>query len=263
LSPGSIFAQGLKLAVHLLFTMSGLGILKNIVGAVVGIVAALAIAVAFTLIAIEMAITLVESYVVTGAGIFLLGFAAFRGTSGISERYLGYTVAVGIRLFVIHLLVGAGIQLAQGWGAYINDTTVFDMATPLSIAGSALLFALLTWRIPKLVAGLAAGVTSLGMQDVFGAAGGAVRLAAMAVPAGQIAAGTMTIAQAASRASGGGARGAIAGVRAAGGALSREVSAASVPRLQQAARRIRTQADTARRPAAGDTPTASSTTQEP
>lgn len=248
LSPGSIFAQGLALAVRLLYTMSFLGIVKNIVGAVVGIVAALAIVTAYALIAIEMAITLVESYVVTGAGVFLLGFAAFRGTSGITERYLGYTIAVGLRLFVIHLLVGAGLQLAQGWADSINDTTVFDMATPLSIAGSALLFALLTWRIPKLAGALASGVTSLGVTDVFGVAGGAVRFAAMAVPAGQIAAGAMTIAQATSTAKGGGMPGMLAGISAGGGALAREVSAASVPRLHQAARRISAHADATRRP---------------
>ena len=117
-----------------------------------------------------------------------------------------------------HLLVGAGLQLAQGWAAYINETTIFDLATPLSIAGSALLFALLTWRIPKLAGALAAGVTSLGLHDVFGAAGGAVRMAATAVPAGQMAAGAMTIGQAASRAAGGGLQGAMAGV---GGAAAR------------------------------------------
>jgi hypothetical protein len=116
-----------------------------------------------------------------------------------------------------------------------------------------LLFALLTWRIPKLAGALASGVTSLGLTDVFGVAGGAVRFAAMAVPAGQMAAGAMTIAQAASTAKGGGVPGLIAGMSAGGGALAREVSAASVPRLHQAARRISAQADATRRPSTDTT----------
>src|SRR6266508_4388826 len=59
------------------------------------LVAAFGVLFAFLLIALQLLFTLIESYIVTGAGVFLLGFAAFRGTATISERYLGYVVAVG------------------------------------------------------------------------------------------------------------------------------------------------------------------------
>ena len=113
-----------------------------------GIVAALLVIFAFGIIAIEMAITLIESYILTGAGVFMLGFAAFRGTASISERYLSFTIGVGLKLFVIYLLVGAGALLAPMWAELVTETTMLDYKVPFTIAFAALMYAAVAMRIP-------------------------------------------------------------------------------------------------------------------
>src|SRR5215510_7731197 len=119
LDPGEVFTSGLGIGVKMLWQMAGWGIITNFPGTLSGVVAALLVIFAFGIIAIEMAITLIESYILTGAGVFLLGFAAFRGTASISERYLSFTIGIGLKLFVIYLLVGAGATLAPMWASLI------------------------------------------------------------------------------------------------------------------------------------------------
>ena len=108
LNPGEVFNQGLGLAGSLLANLTTLSLLFNPTSTLTGIGAAWILFLSFTFIAIMMAYTLMESYVVIGAGVFLLGFGAFRGTVNISEKYLSYVVSVGIKLFVIYLMIGAG-----------------------------------------------------------------------------------------------------------------------------------------------------------
>src|SRR5262249_304122 len=130
---------------------------------------------AFGIIAIELATTLIESYLLTGAGVFVLGFAAFRGTAAISERYLSFTIGIGFKLLVIYLLIGAGTTLAPAWSALITDTSIFDFYTPFTIAFAAVLYAAVAMRIPQLAASLASGNVSMSFHDVVGAATSATR----------------------------------------------------------------------------------------
>src|SRR5262245_57141765 len=114
LSPSFVFSQGLGLAVQMLEALGVRAFITNTIGAIVTVFSALLVVLSYGLIAIELAVTLVESYVVMEAGIFLLAFVPFRGTAAISERYLSFVIAIGIKLFMISIIVGAGTLLAPG-----------------------------------------------------------------------------------------------------------------------------------------------------
>jgi len=246
LDPSTVFLQGLGLAVQMLWAMGIVGVVKHPIGVVIGILAALGVIISFGFIAIEMAVTIVESYIVTGAGVLLLGFSVFRGTAAITERYLAYVVGVGLKFFMIYLIVGAGTVLAPAWGAFINAASMFEFTVPLTIAFSSLLYFLLATRIPALAASLATGTTSLGFADVVGTAIGAIRVAAIASAAGSVAAGTLAVGQAAARTAGGGWRGAVRGTWTAGSALSREAAEATVPRLHYIGSNLQRQGESIR-----------------
>lgn len=62
---------------------------------------------AFFLIAMEMAVLLVESYLILGAGVLFLGFGGSRWTTRFVDAYLNYAVSIGTKLFVLYLIVGA------------------------------------------------------------------------------------------------------------------------------------------------------------
>lgn len=253
LTPGFVLAQGRSVAITMLKAMGVTAWFTNLTGAIMALLSAIVVFLSYALIAMELAVTLVESYVVTGAGVFLLAFVPFRGTAALTERFLGYVIAVGIKLFIVYALVGAGAQLAPSWAAFVTSGNIFDLNIPLNIAAAALVFFMLAHKIPALAGSLALGTVGMTFHDVLGATSGAVRVAmvGVAAPAAVGAAAgaarsAVSIAQAAAQAHGGGVRGIMNGATAGAGALSREALLVTVPRLQQASTRLQQHAKAAR-----------------
>jgi type IV secretion system protein TrbL len=176
LNPGEVVTQGLAIAAKMLWTMKHWGLLFQPVTMIVGIVSALGVVFAFFLIALQLLLTLIESYIVTGAGIFLLGFAAFRGTATISERYLSYVMAVGIKLFMIYLIVGAGATLAPQWGALISEDSMQTFAVPLAVLCAAAAYGVVAWHIPSLASSAISGTVGFGAGEVIASAFMATRM---------------------------------------------------------------------------------------
>jgi len=170
LNPGEVVLQGIGIAAKMFSTVGLWGLLSSPVGLAVTLVAAFGILFAFLLIALQLLFTLIESYLVTGAGVFLLGFAAFRGTATISERYLGYVVAVGIKLFVIYLIIGAGMTLATQWGEAITPATMASFAGPLSIMAAALAYGAIAWHVPSVAASAISGTVGFGTSELLASA---------------------------------------------------------------------------------------------
>src|SRR5215510_232118 len=229
LTPGFVLAQGRSVAITMLKAMGVTAWFTNITGAIIALLAAIVVFLSYALIAMELAVTLVESYVVTGAGVFLLAFVPFRGTAALTERFLGYVIAVGIKLFMVYVLVGAGAQLAPNWAAFVASGNIFDLNIPLNIAAAALVFFMLAHKIPSLAGSLAMGTVGMTLHDVMGVTSSALRVAMVgaAAPAAvgvaaAVARGAVGVAQAATQARGGGVRGILSGARAGASALSRE-----------------------------------------
>jgi type IV secretion system protein TrbL len=184
-------------------------------------------------------------------------FVPFRGTATLTERFVGYVMVVGIKLFVVYAVVGAGTQVAPSWAAFVNRGNIFDLNIPLNIAAAALVFFMLAHQIPALAGSLAMGTVGMTLHDVLGVTSSAVRVAMVGVAApaavgaaAGVARSTLRIAQAAAQANAGAVRSIMTGARAGAGTLSREALLATVPRLQQASTRLLQQA-TAARPQTG------------
>jgi type IV secretion system protein TrbL len=211
----------------------------------------LGVALAYFVIAIQLSLTLIESYIVTGGGVLLLGFGAFRGTASISEKYLSYVVAVGVKLFVIYLIVGAGATLAPLWASFITQENMQTFSTPLAILGGAAAYGLVAWQIPSLAASAVSGAVGMGIHEAIGTTVMATRLAMssvaapMALAGGAWAAGG--IARQTARLSGG-VGGAIRGLGAGVGAVGREAMQAAVPRLGRSLQNLQEQRDQPRKP---------------
>src|SRR6202035_2496260 len=104
---------------------------RNPAMAIYGAIAAFLVAMSYTAIAAQLVLVLVESYVVLGGGVLFLGFAAFRGTAGFAENLIAYTFGIGIKIFLLYLIVGLGTQIARGWIPMIQSSTFFGPASPL------------------------------------------------------------------------------------------------------------------------------------
>jgi type IV secretion system protein TrbL len=170
LNPGQVVQQGLWLAAKMLWEMAPWGLLSHPVSLIVGLVSALGVVLSFFLIALQLMMTLIESYIVMGASVLLLGFAAFRGTATISERYLSYVVAVGIKLFVIYLIIGAGATLAPLWGALIYAESMQTFQVPLAVLCAAMAYGVVAWHVPSVAASAISGTVGFGAGEIIASA---------------------------------------------------------------------------------------------
>jgi type IV secretion system protein TrbL len=176
LDPGEVVSEGVGLASKMFLHSWNIGLIYNPASLVVNLVSALGVYLAFLLIALQLLLTLIESYVVTGAGVFLLGFAAFRGTATISERYLSYVVAVGIKLFMLYLILGAGATLAEQWSDMITNESMAAYAIPLTVLSAAICYGIVAWHIPSVAASAISGTVGFGVGEVLASTFMAARL---------------------------------------------------------------------------------------
>lgn len=118
---------------------------------------------AFLFVAAQVVLAWVESYVALAGGVIFLGFGAFRGTAQYAENYLNYLVFLGIRLFLLYLLLGVGIAILQGNLASLPPAMLpKQMAEVMAIA---VIFAVLVLRIPNSAASRVAGGAQMGIAQ--------------------------------------------------------------------------------------------------
>jgi P-type conjugative transfer protein TrbL len=186
--PSSVFNCGTDIANAMLESASenqGMT-LGNLLPAVeivlTSMICALGVVLAFAIIAGQLLITLVESYIVIGAGVFMLGFTGSRWTLVFGEKYIGYAVSIGIKLFMLELIVGLGFDLGQQWGSLFANG-IAPPGTYIEVVGAALVFGFLAWQIPSLAASLMNGAPRMTLGS-FVSTAGAVALGGVIVGSG-------------------------------------------------------------------------------
>jgi len=161
-SPEAVFAQGLALATVVYhswgneFTrmLPGFGGFPQ--------TAFLLIAAAFALIALQMIRTLVEAAIaVSGMAIFL-GFAGLKATFSLAEGYLKYLVEIGVRFYVLYLLIAVGRNFALLWAERIQQLSVFDPVANFTALLASASFAFVVWVLPNRMANAVSSSFNLG-----------------------------------------------------------------------------------------------------
>ena len=171
-SPSGVIDIGRETSLSILEALDAGVMLSNPAMAVYGAIAALIVALAYTAIAAQLVLVLVESYVVLGGGVLFLGFSAFRGTATFAENLIAYTFGVGIKIFLLYLIVGLGTQIARSWIPLIESSTFFGPASPLlQVVGGSIIFAVLSIRVPNAVASRLSGSSSFGIANALRAVG--------------------------------------------------------------------------------------------
>jgi type IV secretion system protein TrbL len=194
LSPTGVFDQGLALANKILNATSDLGLLDGFFASLIAGITAIVVVIAFAVIAAQLLVALVESFIVIGAGVLFLGFAGSRWTKFFTERYLSYVASIGVKLFVLYLIMGVGMGIAARWMPVL-ERGGFSPIPFFYVMGGSLVFVFLTWHIPSVAGSMMAGAVSLSLADavypaIWGSRGvGAGLIAAGAVGGAAAAAG--------------------------------------------------------------------------
>ena len=102
-------------------------------------------------------------------GVIFLGFAGFRATAAYAENYLNYAVAVGIKIFLLYLIVGVGMSLVSTWTPLLQadnwNIGGGDSSLLGEVFGGSVLFAALALGLPGTIAFRITGTHSLGVAN--------------------------------------------------------------------------------------------------
>jgi type IV secretion system protein TrbL len=173
LHPGDMFG----LAVELAHMVAEAGTM-NIADGVMIALSALIVLASFIFIAVFMGVTLIESYIAVNAGVLFMGFGGSQWTREFAITLLKYPLSVGVKLFVLHLIVDMVMSSARTWQhAYHHD-----QASMWTLVGLALVCAYLAKTIPDMMQALINGVSTSG-----GGSLGGMAAAGMAFGAGAMA----------------------------------------------------------------------------
>jgi type IV secretion system protein TrbL len=170
LSPSTIIDTGISLAGRILSAVKWLGVMELPVWITTGLFAActaFVVELAYTVIAAMVLLAWIEGFIALGGGVLFLGFAASRWSAAYAENFLNYVVSIGIRIFVLYLVVGIGMAVTNDMLTMIADErTLASDLTPLGqVLGTAIVFAIVAVRVPLAVAGRVTAQHSFGLAQ--------------------------------------------------------------------------------------------------
>lgn len=187
LDPSAVFRAGNQLAGKIIFSLQKASIWDSFLLLLIAGVTALSVVIVFSLISAQLLLVMVESYLVVGGGVLLLGFTGSSWTQAIGERLLYWVVNVGVRLFLLLLIVGLGMNLVDGWTQMLvvsQDQTLPAVGAYSEILGATLVFMIVAWNGPSLAAGLITGGAHHSLAHSMPSSRGMVAAAAFGVAQG-------------------------------------------------------------------------------
>jgi type IV secretion system protein TrbL len=157
-------------------------------------VCAIIILICYILIALEMTVLIVTSYVTVSGGIVMMGFLGSEWTKDNAMNYFTAVLGVAVRMFVMQLILILGYGFIKKWtNQMTNSSQDLDYLVLLAIA---MVFYGMIREIPNIAASLASGrftMTGGGLAAaVTGAAGLAAGAALAATGVGAAALGAMS-----------------------------------------------------------------------
>jgi len=166
MSPSEIVGYGVTLSGRVLRSMDVIGMITNPPMMIYMTLTAFAILVCYILIAAQVVLTLVQSYVLLSSGIFFLAFGAFRATASLAENFLLACVHVGIKLMLLYLVVGLGEPLTRRWAELLQDEFLtLDISPILQVLSGVAILAFIVWYVPNKIASQITSGASLGLAS--------------------------------------------------------------------------------------------------
>ena len=186
MSPSDVFSRGIDLAGALMATSSSAAFFTNLGTSLTMVVTGIITALAFIAITVQFVVAMVESYIIVAAAFIFVGFGGSRWTAPYVERYIGLGVSNGVKIMLLYLLIGTGMNLSVDWMTEAENiaSNSSPAMSALEIMGASIIFMMLCWQIPKLFAAVLGGSPALSGGDLIGTsaflAGSAVAVGSMA-----------------------------------------------------------------------------------
>ncbi|HHN9152364.1 TPA: P-type conjugative transfer protein TrbL [Escherichia coli] len=150
------------------------------------------------LVGVNMLLLLITGWILSYAGIFLLGFGGARWTSDIAITFFKTVLGIALQLFTMVLIVGIGKSFIDQYYQAMGTGAVQMKSMFVMLVASIVLLVLVN-KVPPLVGSIVGGAS---MQGIGGFGAGAIIGAAAAAGAAIVTAGTAAAAGAANAAGG-------------------------------------------------------------
>lgn len=188
-TPDGVVYKGYEVATGVFRLVDKLNLTETIVVGIPVIFVALVIFAAFLVVAAQLLVTLIESYLVVGAGVILLGFGGSRWTTEFATKYLQHAFGTGLKLMMLYLIIGAGQTVVANM---VIDASHL-IQSMLVMLGTAAVYAYLAIHVPKLAGAMMSGSPAMTAGD----------LASTAITVGAAIVGTAALAGAGGKAAAG------------------------------------------------------------
>lgn len=181
LSPSAVLDQGVCVSSKLTTTSLEkmgvedgspdlLDVMANFFPMIILGLASIATLIGFVILAIQLTITLIESFIVIGGGVLMLGFMGSRWTMNYGERFFGYAVSIGVKLFTLYLIIALGESFVNSLVDYIGqniaENGTVSISTLLGTAGGSLAYGAIGYLVPGIAGSMLNGSPSLSMSNV-------------------------------------------------------------------------------------------------
>lgn len=159
---------------------AGFGALMHIDMIIVAAVAAIGILLAFIILAIEIAVTIIEFYIVTLIAFVVVPFGVLSQTSFLAEKAIGYVVSVGFKFMALAVIAGIGINIFETYTLSPQPTVAEEAGLLLS----AIFLMMLSLKVPAIAGAMISGGPQLNTGGaLMGAAGVAAGAAGVGLAA--------------------------------------------------------------------------------
>lgn len=143
LDPSATFALGLEISAPVFNSISHFGYGDLVTVGWIAIAAGLAMVIAFTVLAGQLLVTLIKSYLLIASAPWFMAFAGSNWTRGIAERFVNSALGILSQLFLIVLLIAVARE--------VKERLVAMITLALSAPGAA---GAPTWKVYLIILGV-------------------------------------------------------------------------------------------------------------
>ena len=209
LTPSTLITQGIQLSGAMTSAFNDgvgnngdmLAFMKNILPNLYLFTASLVVIASFAIIAFQMFLVLVQSYMWFCLTPVFVGFGGLKYTRDIAMSALKGGITIGAKILAVYFVAGLARGLAPIWATSMGDLTLTNWAPLYNVAIGAAGVAYLSLKIPALAGDMVNGTASMSASDVAstlvtaasaaaGAAGGIAGMSSLAKSAAGAAGGS-------------------------------------------------------------------------
>lgn len=155
LDPSSIVDQGMSISGAIFKAFFNWGLLGHPWVSIVGAIVCISILVLYGLMAAELAIVLVKSYILIALGGLFFAFGASDYTEEMAKNYFRAAIGLGLQLMSLYLLLGVGQNIGTEWATMTaHAAEKHELMPMLVILAAVIVYYMILKNIPLFIAGL-------------------------------------------------------------------------------------------------------------